>query len=236
MRRRCSGSWGADASGVQAYGRTGAPERADVRRAPAVARRPHAPGALLAGIAIAALALAPHTAAAQDERPRHGLWASIGIGGGQVETWSDQAATATKSTLTISLRGGVTVVPALRLGLEVNGWGLESASTSDPSKGVTVNETLVIAQLYPWPRRGLYLKGGMGGGSFNTMHADDWGSKAFGATVLGAGYEVRLRRDLFLTLTADWARGPLGDADPRIVTSTGRRFRGWAVDVGIQYH
>jgi len=203
-------------------------------------QRVHRPNIVAtAALAVVALAAAPRGAAAQSadpQPPRHGLWIAFSAGGGQVETWSDQATRSTKTTFTMSLRGGLTVVPALRLGLEVNGWGLEPGSYSDPAKGVTVNQTLFIAQLYPWSTRGLYLKGGLGWGSFNTMHADDWGSKAFGATVLGAGWERPIARNLRLVFAADWGRGPLGDANPLIVTSTGRRFRGWAVNVGIQYH
>lgn len=193
-------------------------------------------GVLMTTVA-ALIALAPpHAAATQDARPRHGLWIALGFGAGRVEHRSDQASPSRRTTGTASLRGGFTIVPALRLGFEANGWGLESVNTSNPSKGVTVNETLVIAQMYPWPARSFHLKAGIGWGSFHTMHADDWGSTAYGATVLGVGYDVRVARDLFHTLGADWARGPLGDANPLVTTSTHRRFRAWSVHGGIQYH
>ncbi len=190
--------------------------------------------------AILALAAVPRIATAQapaSQPPaRHGLWVSFGMGGGQVERWSDQEPMATTTTVTMSVRGGLTVVPALRLGLEINGWGIETSDVADPSKGVTVNETMLIAQVYPWPAMGVYLKGGIGRGGFNTGHAGDIDSHAFGATILGVGYDVRVARNVFITLAADWARGPLGDANPLVVTSTGRRFRAWALNAGIQYH
>jgi hypothetical protein len=43
-------------------------------------------------------------------------------------------------------------------------------------------------------------------------------------------------RNVYVTLGTDWARGPLGDANKLIVTSTGRRFRAWSLNAGIQYH
>jgi hypothetical protein len=138
--------------------------------------------------------------------------------------------------VTASLRGGIVVVPSLRLGLEANGWGLETSNPNDPARGVTVNEFLAIAQVYPWPAKGWYLKGGLGWGEYHTNHANDWGSHAFGATALGAGYELRVAHNVYVTLSADWARGPLGDANPLVVASTGRRFRAWALNAGIQYH
>jgi hypothetical protein len=226
----------AERDGRIVAGERRAPAVGRLRTAPAVARRPPAPCALLVALALFAIGLAPHAAAAQNERPRHGLWIGFGLGGGQVEHRSDQEPATTKTTVTVSLRGGITVVPALRLGIEVNGWGLETSNPNDPARGVTVNEFMTIAQVYPWPAGHLYLKAGVGWASFNTNHADDWGSKAYGATVLGVGYDLRVARDVFVTLGADWGRGPLGDANPLITTSTGRRFRAWAVDVGIQYH
>jgi len=188
-------------------------------------------------IAIVAAAAMPGPLLAQREPPaRHGLWIGLGFGGGQVEHWSDQQPASRKTTLASSLRGGIVVVPALRLGIEARGWGLESGNINDPAKGVTVNETMLIAQVYPWPARDLYVKGGFGRGEFHTNHADDWGSSAWGATVVGVCYDLRVARNVFLTLAADWARGPLGSADPRVTTSTERRFRGWTATVGLQYH
>lgn len=43
-------------------------------------------------------------------------------------------------------------------------------------------------------------------------------------------------RDVSLTLAADWTLGTLGGVANLATTSTGHRFRGWGVIVGIQYH
>jgi len=187
-------------------------------------------------IAIVAAAAMPGLLLAQRAAPRRGLWIGLGFGGGQVRHWSDQESATRKTTVTASLRGGIVVVPPLRIGLEVNGWGIESGDVWDPSKGVTVNETLLIAQVYPWPAKSWYLKGGLGWGEFNSAHPGDQDSRALGAVVLGVGYDVRVARNVSVTLAADWARGPLGSVDDLVTTSTGRRFRAWDVIVGIQYH
>ena len=196
--------------------------------------------ALAAASFLALLLAAPRPATAQAAKVplevRHGLWIDFGLGGGQVDYWSDQQPTASRTTVTMALRGGIVVAPALRLGIEVNGWGIEMADMWDPAQGVSVNETLLIAQLYPWPARNLYLKGGLGWGAFNTNHADDFGSSAFGAVIAGVGYDIRLGRSISVTVAADYARGPMGSADARITTSTGRRFRAWSVNLGLQYH
>jgi hypothetical protein len=186
--------------------------------------------------ALVSAATMPGLLLAQEPPARRGLWIGLGFGGGQVEHWSDQESHTRKATVTASLRGGIVVIPSLRLGLEVNGWGIESGDVWDPSKGVTVNEILLIAQFYPQPAKNWYLKGGLGWGEFNTAHPGDLDSRAFGAVILGAAYDLRVARNVFLTLAADWTRGPMGSVDNLVTTSTGRRFRSWDAIVGIQYH
>ena len=186
------------------------------------------------------LGAAPLSAQSAPEAPRRSftdrLWVAFGLGGGQVQRWSDQAARVHSTTVTGSLRFGVILSPAVRVGLEANGWGVETSDLNDPSRGRTVNELLVIAQWYPRRPAGLYLKGGYGWGSYGTNAAGEWGSSALGAVAVGAGWELRVWRHGAFTLAADWARGPLGSVDNQVQTETGRRFRGWDVIVGAQWH
>jgi hypothetical protein len=189
--------------------------------------------ALLVALAAAA---APGPLSAQDAPERHGLWIGLGFGGGRVAYWSDQSATVRRATLTASLQGGVVVVPALRLGIEANGWGLQPSSFNDPAKGETVNELLLIARFYPWPSKGAFVKGGFGWGEYHNKQPQSWGSTAFGAFVAGVGYEMRLARNVYVTLAADLARGPMGSVNNLVVTSTGRRFHAWSLVAGIQWH
>jgi hypothetical protein len=187
-------------------------------------------------LACLAAAAAPGPLSAQDEPARHGLWIGLGFGAGRVEHWSDQAPSVTRTTMTASLQGGVVVVPALRLGIEANGWGLRSSDYNDPSKGETVNELLLIARLYPWPSTGIYLKGGVGLGEYHNKAPNTWGSSAFGAFIAGVGYELRVARNVYVTFAADLARGPMGSVDNLVQTETGRRFRAWSLVAGIQWH
>jgi opacity protein-like surface antigen len=187
-------------------------------------------------VTLAPCGLPAQKALAQQPPARHGLWIAFGLGGGRVERWSHEAPATRTTTVTASLRGGVTLAPTLRLGIEANGWGLETSNPNDPARGVTINETLIIAQFYPWPALGWYLKGGIGLGGYNTHHANDWGSSSFGAWALGAGYEMRVSRTVAVTLAADWAQGPTGSVANLVTTSIGRRFRAWDLILGVQYH
>jgi hypothetical protein len=174
---------------------------------------------------------------AQEPPTRRGLWIGLGFGGGQVEHRSDQDPPVRTTTVTASLRIGVVVVPAVRVGIEANGWLLEPSDFNDPTRGETVNETLFIAEVYPWPTRNLFLKAGYGWGEFHNKNPASHGSHAFGAVSLGIGYDVPVGRNLFVTMAADYSLGPGGSVLPPLSpVATGRRFRGWDVIVGIQYH
>jgi hypothetical protein len=194
-------------------------------------------GRLAAAVAAVTLAAAPLcAAAAPDSASAAKLWVAFGLGGGQATFWSDQDAARHATTITASFRFGVVVSPALRVGLEANGWGLETSGFNDPAKGETVNELLLIAQVYPWRGHGWYVKGGWGWGYYSNHAPDAWGSKAFGAYALGAGYDLHVSRNVAINLQADWARGPLGSVDNLVTTRTGRRFRGWDLILGVQWH
>jgi hypothetical protein len=184
-----------------------------------------------------ALATSPALLLSQEPPLRHGLWIGFGLGAGQIERWSDQEPATRATTITASLQGGIVVVPALRIGLEANGWGLQSSNPNDPTKGETVNELLIIARLYPWPAQNFFLKAGYGWGEYHNKDAAFQGSHALGAVSFGIGYDVPVGRNLFVTLAADYTRAPLGSVLPPLSpVTTGHRGQGWDAIVGIQYH
>ena len=119
---------------------------------------------------------------------------------------------------TVSLRLGGTVSQHLRLGGEVLSW------INDVGPAVeSLSSALFIAQLYPFSRSGLYLKGGLGIGR-NAVDFDDGfdqGDTGF-AGLIGAGYELRLGRRFYLNPTIDlvghrYDNGSVGDYRERLV-------------------
>jgi opacity protein-like surface antigen len=139
---------------------------------------------------------------------RHGFWLNLGIGAGQEQSkfadennWSDAL---TKPTGSIIIGG--TVNPNLRLGVQLNGWA-DTHYDAGAATNVTdyLGGLLLVGQFYPSRRAGFYLKGGAGFSRVGTdvpgpggIHEDGFGWTA------GAGYELRLSRNLFLTPMADF--------------------------------
>ena len=134
------------------------------------------------------------------EGTRRGVWFGLGVGaGGESNDAAGPGYTDPFYKPTISLRAGGTVGPHLRLGGEVLSWFDEEGDAV-----ASLSSLLFVAQLYPLTSSGLYLKGGLGIGR-NAIDFDggfDVGDTGF-AGLVGAGYELRLGRRLYLNPTVD---------------------------------
>jgi hypothetical protein len=134
------------------------------------------------------------------EGGRQGFWLGLGIGaGGESNDLVGPGYTEPFYQPTVSLRAGGTVSPHLRLGGEVLSWFDEQGDAT-----ASLSSLLFVAQFYPLTRGGLYLKAGAGLGR-NALDFDDGfgvGDTGF-AGLLGAGYELRLGRRLYLNPTID---------------------------------
>jgi Outer membrane protein beta-barrel domain len=135
------------------------------------------------------------------ESGRQGFWLGLGLGaGGESFDLRDGAGYSDAFYQpTVSLRLGGTVSPKLRLGGEVLAWINEEGRTVE-----SLTSVLFVAQFYPIRTTGLYLKGGLGIGR-NAVNFDDGfdvGDTGF-AGLLGAGYEIRLSRSIYLNPAID---------------------------------
>lgn len=192
------------------------------------ALRPRWATRMTLGFLLVSLALTPVGVAAQTPEglvevggsARKGFWLGLGLGAGG-ESYDLRPTTGYSDVLyrpTVSLRLGGTVSPTLRLGGEVISWINEVGPAVE-----SLSSALFIAQLYPFSRSGLYLKGGLGIGR-NSVHFDngfDEGDTGFAALV-GAGYELRLGRRFYLNPVVDlighrYDDGRLGDYRERLV-------------------
>jgi hypothetical protein len=131
---------------------------------------------------------------------RRGFWFGIGAGaGGESNDLAGSGYSEPFYQPTVSLRAGGTVSPHLRLGGEVLSWFDEQGDAV-----ASLSSLLFVAQFYPLTKAGLYLKAGAGIGR-NALDFDDGfdvGDTGF-AGLLGAGYELRLGRRLYLNPTVD---------------------------------
>lgn len=136
-----------------------------------------------------------------DAGTRRGFWLGIGVGAGGES--NDLVPGAGYSDLfyqpTFSLGAGGTIGQNLRLGGEILAWVNEEGDAVE-----SLSSVLLVARFYPLKAAGLYLKGGVGFGR-NAVDFDDGfnvGDSGLAALV-GAGYELRLSRHLYLNPAVD---------------------------------
>jgi hypothetical protein len=138
-----------------------------------------------------------------DDARRRGFWFGVGLGAGGE---SNDVVGVTQSGFsdlfyqpTVSLRAGGTVGSHWRLGGEVLSWINEEGDAVE-----SLSSVLFVAQFYPIKAAGLYLKGGVGIGR-NAVDFDygfDVGDTGL-AGLIGAGYELRLGRHIYLNPAVD---------------------------------
>lgn len=185
-------------------------------------------GALTLGVAQLAPAQAPAA--------RHGFWGAFGLGyGANGLTCSGGCSfnsDAKGGGLTVALKLGGTPSPRMRLGGEVNLW------TKDHS-GVTesVGNVSVAVYLYPTARSGFFVKGGVGGGSFQlTQGSSSTAANGFGF-VTGLGYDIRVGSKVSLSPIANFYFGKDGDLrDGSTVVIPGIKHAIVDVGLSVQYN
>jgi hypothetical protein len=183
--------------------------------------------------AVAVVLVVSSAAAAQDaprglvevsESNRGGFWAGLGLGaGGESFDLRDGAGySAELYRPTVSLRLGGTVGQQLRLGGEVLAWVNDQGGATE-----SLTSFLFIGQVYPAATAGLYLKGGLGLGRNAVDFRDGYevGDNGF-AGLLGAGWELRVGRRLYLNPAVDLV-------EHRYSSRGGERYRERLVNFGL---
>ena len=181
-----------------------------------------------AGLLAAALLVLSTPAAAQSGHDHDGFWGSAGLGGG----WntSEGLDDDQRGGGALYLRLGGTPDQQLLLGGEIIGWGREVGDAT-----LTRSNATFTAQFYPIDRGGFFVKGGIGGANVE-VSAESGGttvttSEQGFATTLGAGWDVRLSSNLYLTPNADFLFQAF-DAGPNL-TSTNTLF---LLTVGLTWY
>jgi hypothetical protein len=138
---------------------------------------------------------------AQDGHRHEGFWIGFGIGGGSVKI-QDSGQDALGGAAAYVRLGG-TLGQRWLLGGEAIGWG-----RSENGVSYTRSNTTVTAMFYPSQNTGFYLKGGLGF-SFVNVSTDALGpdlsySRGGGGLTLGAGFDIQLGDNIYLSPNLDW--------------------------------
>jgi hypothetical protein len=162
--------------------------------------------------AIGFLAASSTAMAAPHPQVRRGFWIGLGGGGGSADVTCDDCEKGKRETGGAGyVKLGGTLNQRVLLGGELTLWTKEQ-------EGVTVNLYNASATLtfYPRPSAGFFLKGGVGASFVDTEFREDstriTADLGSGVGLLaGAGYDLRVGRNISLTPAVNFWYGAPGD-------------------------
>jgi hypothetical protein len=168
---------------------------------------------------------------AQAGQERKGGWFAAELGFGRLNQQSS-VGSRTDDLFAGGFRGGYAINRHVLVGLQVNGWLIETANLEDPSKGATLTQVFVITEVYPLADRGLFVKLGAGYTELNDNSPYAFDTSGRGATV-GLGYDIRISRRWAISPVINYSWGELDDvtrAEPPIL---GRDYSAFDVMVAF---
>jgi len=185
---------------------------------------------------IAAFSCAASAARAQYPQRRDGFWIGFGLGYGSANITCDNCADSSSvGSITGFVKLGGAPSGNLLIGGAINGWWRTNEGMTETIANVTAS-----VYLYPVTRSGFFVTGGLG---LSTYHANTFPAShgtGLGLTA-GAGYDIRVGRDVSLTPVVNFVYGALGDFDVPLSSGGFATARGWKqhvidVGVGVTFH
>src|SRR6267143_320150 len=182
---------------------------------------------------LAAFSCAASAARAQYPQRRDGFWIGFGLGYGSANITCDNCGSGPRTDgITGFVKLGGTPSRNLLVGGAVNAWSHSDSSATEALTNLTAS-----LYLYPAARRGLFLTGGLGFSNYHLNSTPSFDGTGWGFTA-GAGYDLRVGRDVSLTPVVNYVYGTVGDVNQ---SGVGRFATGWKQNVielglGVTFH
>jgi len=181
----------------------------------------------------AALSCAASSARAQYPQRRDGFWIGFGLGYCTANISCDDCASGSRTDgITGFLKLGGAPSRNVLVGGAINGWSHYDGSVTERMTNVTAS-----LYLYPATRSGFFVTGGVGIANYHVNSAPSFDGTGLGFTA-GAGYDIRVGRDISLTPVVNYEYGRVGDVNE---AGLGRFATGWKQNVvdfglGVTFH
>ncbi len=171
----------------------------------------------------------------REERTVRPWWLGFELGDGQIKLTSDQFSGTRNPAFALGFLGGHSLGNRARIGLELNGWLLQSFNLNNPAVGESVSNVLVVVDAFPIRKTPLFLRAGPGLALYQNNGPGGFNSSGWSWTA-GVGYEIPLTENFGLAPIVDYAAGSLGDVRNIISVETGRRYSVVEFKAAIMWH
>lgn len=172
---------------------------------------------------------------ARDERIIRPWWVALELGDGQLKLTSDQFNTSRNPVFALGFVGGHRIGNCARIGLQLNGWLLQSFNLNNPAVGESVSNVLVVVDVLPIRKTPIFLRAGSGLALYQNNRPGGFNGTGWSWTA-GMGYEIPLTENLGLAPIVDYAAGGFGDVSNTVAVETSRRYSVVEFKVAIAWH
>ena len=162
-------------------------------------------------------------------------WIGLELGDGQIKLTSDQFTGTRNAAFALGFVGGHSLGNRARVGLELNGWLLQSFNLNNPAVGESVSNVLGVVDAFPIRKAPIFLRAGAGLALYENNRPGRFGGSGWSWTA-GVGYEIPLTQNLGLAPIVDYVAGSLGDVRNSITVETGRRYSVVEFKAAILWH
>jgi len=178
---------------------------------------------------VAALSSAASAAQAQYPQRRDGFWIGFGLGYGWANVKCDNCIDSSSvGGVTGFLKLGGTPSRNVLIGGAINVWG-HSDGTGNTE---TMTNVTASVYLYPETKSGFFVTGGLGFSNYYVNSDPSFDGTGWGFTA-GAGYDIRVGRDVSLTPVVNFVYGGVGDVSESGVGTVATGWRQRAIDFGL---
>ncbi len=167
-------------------------------------------------------------ARAQYPQRRDGFWIGFGLGYGSANITCDNCVDSSRvGGITGFVKLGGAPSRNLLVGGAINAW-----SHSDGSATETMTNLTASLYLYPAAKSGLFVTGGLGFSNYHVNSAPSFDGTGWGFTA-GAGYDIRVGRDLSLTPVVNYVYGGVGDVNEEGFGAVRTQWKQNVVEFGL---
>ena len=174
-------------------------------------------------------------APAGNEQTVRPWWVALELGEGQLKLTSDQFNRARNTLFALGFAGGHRLGNRVRVGLELNGWLLQSFNLNNPAVGESVSNVSAVVDWFPIRKTPIFLRAGPGLALYQNNRPGGFNGTGWSWTA-GMGYEIPLTEKFGLAPIVDYSAGGLGDVRNTLAVETGRRYSVVEFKVAIAWH
>jgi hypothetical protein len=190
------------------------------------------------GLVLGAASLSSPLAWAERPQTREGFWIGFGFGYGSASTSADCAGCSGDRESSVSgfLKLGGTLNQHVLLGVESNAWMKDEGDNTTMTLGALTG----TVTFYPQAKGGFFLKAGAGASyvssDFQEGSITVSASKTGWAVLGGAGYDLRVARNISLTPCFNYHYGKPGDLDVSGFSIPGFKQNVFSFELGVTFH